>query len=271
MEGKSIVRIISSETGEGRDIEFDGSGGGVASLLWSPKATKLIIQDWPEAIGESFGFAVTYKDAPTTFSNQGEGYFVLDMQSGEVKKLEPLRRVDNFIYFIDEERLFIPGLSYDKNRAAIFNLETFEADYDSITEEFRPSGVSQIDTNADTDLWAFSRSFNPAKDSNMVVANIPNIDNGEMIARGTWAELQSPKISPDGTKVAYELHKQPDEANTPRIMVFDRTTGKETFIGFGRGIFWVDDNNMVVDNTWSSTSAIKAFLVNINSKEQTPL
>lgn len=182
------------------------------------------------------------------------GFYSFDIESGKSKNLYPVSGVESIVG--TNKLLIKSGFENEPNKLVLFNIDTFEADY-SVQEEFG-FGAGQFEFTEDGEYWTFTLSNNPTEDASIVYAPFPEKE-GLQIDSGEWAEVQWPRFSPDGSKIAY-LHSEgmipPGHPNN-FIWVYDTNTKEKKKFSRGNSVWWVNENTLVVrdyDNIEANTN-----------------
>lgn len=239
IDTSSNLWIISNETLEAKKVTQTGGVNFISG--WSPDSTKIIYQIFEDTIGiraDGFGGLPQMKEQFNP--NLDFGFFVLDIDLGTTKKLYPL---ESFQEFIDKYKVLV----LHNDNLIIFDINTFEADYNFVKEKFG-FGANQFDISSDGKKWTYTLSRNPTDDANIIYTDFPQKE-GEVIDSGDWTEVQFPKISPSGKKIAYAKRTGYIEPGIPNfaIWVYDATSkSKLKYNVEGFPEHWVDEQTLIV-------------------------
>lgn len=256
------LTIVSNDTLITRDVPDVFNVSDLSA--WSPDSKKLIYYIAEDSITErTFGPGGPLGKVKFD-PNLNSGFFVFDIDSGKNKKLYP---VSYFESFIDNSRILVRTTDqYSKDNLIIFNIDTFEADYEAVKEKFG-YGADQFSLSNDGSRWSYTLSRNPTNDGNIIYAPFPNKE-GEQIDSGDWAEIQFSKISPSGEKVAYSKRDGFFEPNFPKysVFVYDAKTKQKTKYNVeGWVATWIDEDTLIATSSDASKTNDYLYLLDLKT------
>jgi Tol biopolymer transport system component len=218
---------------------------------------------------------VPYEEPATFEKSAVGGFFMFDIDTGETT---PLNQLSNVEAIMDEHRIltkFSQGQDYNADRFVIFDADKFSADYSTVKDDFK-FGAGQFTFSDDGKKWAFSYSED-VKSVEMIFDNFP-VKKGKVIETGSWAGIQLPFVSPDGTKIIYQKTIGQLEPGSPReaTILYDSKTEKNEQLYEGLPLAWLDTNTVVVKklsvpNNKEKSYVREYFLIDVNSKEVTKM
>lgn len=264
---KRNLWVISNETFEKVQITRSGE---IAEYItgWSPNGRRIIYvtgHNEVARIGGGNGEKVV-KSKPI-LRNSGE-FYLFDLETGQSTKLP----IKHFQGFLDNNRILIKdsdNYGNEGNRIFAFDLKTFKTD-DSFMPGIYGPEIGQFNIANDRKKWIFLFSNNPTvtgNDSSVVVADFPK-KTGITLDSGGWADFQSPKISPNSTKVAY-TKKEVKSLDNPKygVIIYDLLTNTPQRLSDGYPVRWLNDNSLIV----YSTDEKALYLVDIKEKVKSRL
>ncbi|PJA87101.1 MAG: hypothetical protein CO141_01250, partial [Candidatus Moranbacteria bacterium CG_4_9_14_3_um_filter_42_9] len=211
--------VLSNETLVKTKIS---TGGNVTYITaWSPDSSKILYYSQKDSLA-SIKNAMAPWDTVEKFSPQSLSGFVLkDIKTSQTTALTPL---DYVIGFVGNGTL-LAKTGDASERLVTFDIGKFSADYSLITESFG-FGSMQFSLSQDGKKWAFHYSANPTDDANIVFASFPQ-KMGVTVDSGTWAEVQWPVISKDGSKLLYQKADGVIEPGVPQNYVWYYDSSKD--------------------------------------------
>lgn len=234
---------------------------------WSPDSKKLLVYSNSEGAEKLFGRGEIKEVVSFSPDRLPEGFYLVDLEANVVRFLYPLNR-GQFVSWINKEELII---NYE-DTFLVFNINTFSAE----------SKTLKGFLNAYADIWqkdhiSFSRdgkkwvvgmgntgnSLNKPSLSKIVFADFPS-PKGSIIAKGSWAQFQSPFISPEGKNVVYAKN----EPSTWDLIVWSgANVGK---IESARFQIWINDDIFIYAK-YDGSSYSKYYLHDLTKSQDTPL
>lgn len=243
---------------EGTEVEY--------ITEWSPDSRYIVYYIKPESlVWDGMG---AYEGIVKFKEQLNRGFMAFDTQTGKNITLAQLSYVETFV---DDNKLLVHPTSMQDTDLVVFNIETFEVDFDKVKGEYG-FGSHQFDFSPDGKNWTYTYSEDAPNDANIVYGTFPSTpDTMEVIDKGSWAEVQWPHISPDGTKLIYQ-HKDGNvfpgfPKNITHIVTL--ATGENEEVTQGRSVGWLDNNNIIVSKTVrekSPTSDI--YMVDLTTGEE---
>lgn len=234
---------------------------------WTPNSKKIIYQIGENTIlSRSQGYGEP--QGKITFDPQREtGFFVFDIEIGTTTKLTPL---SYFEETIDSSRILTKA-GYESDRLVVFNFETFEADYGFIKDTFG-YGANQFNFTDGGKKWTYTLSRNPTEDANIIYTDFPNKEGIE-VDSGGWADVQWPKFSPNGSKIAYEKREGYIRSGVPKVIIWIYDTNLRTKKGTVEGGIeqWVDENTIVLSRYSFDTNERRYYSLDLTTNEVTPM
>lgn len=224
--------LLSNDTLEAKQIT---AGGGVRYISgWSPNSQKIIYYVQKDTITSQTEGMGGPPEKVNFSPKLDSGFFLFNIDSGETKKLYP---VEYFEEFIDNDRLLVRTTdSYYKGHLVVFDVNTFEANYTFVKEEFG-FGAGQFNFTPDGKKWVYLLSRNPTTDANIIYTLFP-AKEGEEVETGKWGELNFPVFSPSGTKIAYFKEGS--------VWVYNLTTKeKKGYIKALLTLLWINEGKLL--------------------------
>lgn len=234
---------------------------------WSPDSRKIIYSITSDTLATRREGPGGQWEGKEQFDSQRDpGFFVFDIVTGKKTKLSPIEYIESFI---DGNRILVKarGEEYMSKRLIVFNLDTFEADYGLLKDEYG-FGASQYSFPLNGLTWTYTYSKNPTNDANIIYADFPTKEGIE-IDTGNWAEVQFPFISPQGTKVAYWKQEGYVTEGSPRYAVWIYNVETRTKERYGEGMMvrWVDENRLIYRIQNQSVSDSTFYLFDLKTRE----
>jgi hypothetical protein len=235
---------------------------------WSHDSKKLLVYGQPvlkSPFPSSYdGYGVgSDPDHPLDYEGYASSFYLVDTEKGTIFGLSNLADVRGWI---DNDHLLITkpdsktenfttySVKADGYKADIPNLDSYFGFQESFSQDGKKWAITLANTGDNSSNSSFSR---------IVLADFPKIE-GNLIDSGTWAEVQQPVISPDGTKVAYVKNSQTAfwQNGQTKTLVSNSTNS--------RPIIWADETHFIY-NVWAnSTSNASIYLYETESgKTQT--
>lgn len=262
-EDKSLW-LLSHETQEKKKISPDGVEVNLITD-WTSDG-KYIIYHVKE---ESFIFdgMGRYEGIVKFREQEYSGFLAFNTITGKTIKLSPVTYVETAI---DDTKLLVRTV-YNGEQLITFDIETFEADFDILSDIY-PFGVSQFEFSKDGSNWTYTYSKNPTDDANIAYGKFPSKkDEMKLLDSGVWAEVQWPKISPDGTKLMYQKKNGMQSAGLPKhkTIVIDLNTMEEITSVEGGSAEWIDNNYIAVGRTLrDGYPTSDRIIINLDNKEE---
>ncbi len=257
--------ILSHETLEKRKISPKDSE--ISYITdWSPDSRYIVYY----VKGETFQYEGMgrYEGIVEFEEQEYRGFLAFDTKTGKTIELTPLTYAETFV---DNTRLLAKE-SYQSERLVIFDIETFKADFGSLDESYSSLGALQFDFSGDGKNWAYTYSKNPTDDANIAYGAFPSKqEDMKLIDSGDWAEVQWPKISPDGTKLMYQKKygNKFDGLPLNKIHIVDLKTKENSVLAEGGHGSWIDNNNIIVSRTVREKSpTADLIIINLVTKEE---
>jgi Tol biopolymer transport system component len=230
---KQDLWLISNDTLERAVIT---KGGGVTYITgWSPDSQKVVFYVDRETLASRKDGPAPWETVEKFNETQMYGFYMFDINSGKLTSLSPLQ---NIISFVDADTI-LAKTAEDSENLVTFDIKNFVADYGFVSEKFG-FGTLQYSFSANGKKWVFTHSFNPTEDANIILADFPSKE-GTIIDSKGWAEVQSPIISPDGTKVLYQRYDNYLEPGIPDIYVWLYDTAYKNNESNSEGITFEED------------------------------
>ncbi|RJR26990.1 hypothetical protein C4561_04410 [candidate division WWE3 bacterium] len=288
--------LLSNDTLEKQAITKTGNVTYISA--WSPDSTKVIFFVNRDSLSERKDGPIPWGTIENFKEEEMNGFYMFDISNGKLTALSPL---SNIIAFVNEDTVLSRVAD---TRFVTFNVEKFIGDYTKVKDEFG-FGVSQFNFSMDGKKWAFTHSFNPTEDANIILAEFPN-KTGTIIDSHSWAHVQWPVISPDGTKVLYQRYDSDISSGIPDVYVWlynssqgsvpsiektfseqDELTAEQDAtisdalreedsnpvqITRGRPLLWVNENTAVIETVEIGTDGAilrKPALLELSTKEVT--
>lgn len=242
--------LLTNETLEKQKIIT--KDGRILISGWSPDSKKIVFFVYE---GSFQGGIIT--DKP------GLGFYLYDKDSGKSNKLP----IDSFVSFIDNQRILVNSFDQPpKDHLIVFDIESFKESNDIVTDH-----LVQISITDDGKYWTYTYSYSDNSDKSMsriIYAKFPDKE-GTVIAQGGFADVQFPKISPRGTKIAY-IKKAKDSKNFVDEVVWVYDTEEKTNKRFvdGRPENWANENILIFstfDGSGGINGASKYYYINIDT------
>lgn len=259
-DDNETLYLLSSETLETRKI----TKGPVEYITdWSPDSRRFIYYIKTDSLGsrkviDGMGLTILPWEKEEQFSHgDSPGFHVFDIETGEDIHLFPLGGV---AAFVDAQHVLAVANEQkseggQNERFVIFDINDFSADYAAFPSPIA-FGQGQYSFTHDGKHWAFSSSKNPTNDMSIIIAPFPSL-TGDVVETSTWADVQGPKISPQGRHVAYFKDSM---ARLTRI--WDAQNKKMIKEVEGRPLHWLDEDRLVVqDPNITKSSGPVAFVV----------
>lgn len=237
--------LLSNETLQAKRItDF----GGVSYISgWSKDSKKIIFNIGADSITSQTQGMGGYPETKIQFkTNLNPGYFIFNIETGELKKLYP---IESFEAFIDNERILTRATDQgSKDRLIVFNTNTFEADYGFVKDKFG-FGNLQFNFTNNGEKWTFTASKNPTNDAYIVYADFPSKE-GETVDSGQWADVQFPILSPDGNKISYSRKEGYISSGIPKQVAWVYDVKNKTKKGYIEGWpkVWINNHSLIVFN-----------------------
>lgn len=230
---------------------------------WSPDSTKLIyyidIENYSYMSGE------VDESKPKDPNRPKAGHYLYDLKKNTRTFLPGL---ENPIEFLDNSHVLMEA-GANRDRMAIYDIQTFKMDAAAITNTFDFYGYGQFNISADAKYWAFRRSVSPYKTVTVEYAPFP-AKMGKMIAWGTWAEVQGPKISPDGTKIIYIHSRGLNQSHD--VVLYDISKNTSNTLVEGSNAYWIDFDSIAVVSrsfmTYGVTQTFSIYTVSTRTSKQ---
>lgn len=253
--------LLSSETLEVRKI----TNGPVEYITdWSPDSKRFIYYIKNDSLSsrkviEGMGIEILPWDKQEQFfSGDAPGFHAFDIETGVDTHLFPLEGVETFI-----DKQHVLAVAYEntereegrRERSVIFDIDNFKADYTTFSEPIK-FGQGQYSFTQDSKYWSFNYSNNPTEDANIIFAPFPSL-TGTVVEASTWADVQNPKISPQGRYIAYAKG-----TIAIKTRIWDTQNKKIIKELDGRPLQWLDEMRFVTrDPTMTNSSGPVAFVV----------
>lgn len=266
--------LLSSETLETRKI----TSGPVEYITdWSPDSKRFIYYIKNDSLSsrkviEGMGIEILPWDKQEQFhSGDVPGFHVFDIETGIDTHLFPLEGITAFVdasHVLAVASENVEGANGPRERMVIFDIEKFKADYITFPKPIQ-FGQGQYSFTRDGKQWVFSYSQNPTADMSIIHAEFPSLV-GTVVEASTWADVQGPKISPQGRYIAYTKG-----TSIQKTRVWDTQSKKLIKELDGRPLWWLDEDRFVVQDPTGSSSAgpvaFGVYSVVSNTSETAPL
>lgn len=263
------LMILSNETFKEISISLPGEKVNYISG-WSPDSKKLIYFINHDTLAIRRQGPIPWENKEKFQDTLDSGFYLFNIETGKKKKLYP---IDYFVTFIDNTRILVKAGDdqYLSKRLIVFNLDTFEADYGIVKEEFG-FGVDQFTFSQDGSKWTYTLSRNPTEDANIIYTDFPNREGIE-IDKGGWADVQFPFISPQGSKIAYWKKEGYINDGVPRftVWIYDVNSKNKEKFAEGMVIRWIDENNLIYRVQNQSVSDLTYYLLDLASRQSTKM
>jgi hypothetical protein len=259
------LKLLSNETFKETDISLPGEKVSYISG-WSPDSKKIIYDVGNQTLATRKEGMMPWEGIEKFPEDVTPGYILFNIETGKRKSLYP---VGYFESFIDESRILVKAGDdeFMGKKYIVFNIDTFEADYSYVKEEFG-YGASQYTFSQDGSKWTYTLSRNPTEDANIILADFPNKEQIE-VDKGGWADVQFPFISPTGTKIAYWKKEGYISDGVPRFTVWIYDTinkSKEKFVD-GMVTRWIDDNTLIYRVQHKSVIDSTYYLLDLSTRK----
>ncbi len=283
-DSKAIAFINENQqlvlmTGDGKHSTVVSDNLKVAYLSgWSPDSQKLIVYAAAPTIQNTFipdgPVPEEYwpQDATIPTTTSPAGFYVINLENSSFAPLSILEGVE-FVGWIDSEKVLI-AIEPDPIYVS-YDIETGKASalLSGMLDGYQ---FTQFSLNGDGTYWALTLHPKPSASgetagAKIVLAPFPKIDGVE-IASGAFAQVQGPRISPDGKQVIFVTY---DYVNGPHyVHLYDGNESKRLFKGVpGR---WVNNHQFlyrefVEEGVSNSNQANTLYLYDTNSGESKAL
>jgi hypothetical protein len=173
------------------------------------------------------------------------GFYVFDITKGTLLNLYPLNYIERVL---DNDTVLVRS-GYDQQRLLAFNINSFTADYDRITDLFA-FDVSQFNVSQDVSHWAFiSGDILTYKTGSIVYAPFPK-KTGVIVDTGKWAEAQWPTISPNNNLLAYvKTISMKDGIPINMIKLYNIGNKSTVDLTSGEIVTWFDNTKLIFYRT----------------------
>lgn len=219
---------------------------------WSPDSKKILVSSPTKTLEEEMiisGMGESGVKQTTTFPKERikGGNYLVDIENGEVTSLYPTDGASSIQWIGSNKLLVEMGHTNREGSFFIFDVTNFRGD----AKTFENLGNDYFGRHFSSDSlgkkWAVSlgnTGNNPAKESssNIVIADFPSL-KGTIINQGSWASVQSPYISPPGTKVIYVVLADLDPQWN--IGIWDGTN--KSILEDARPVMWINDNEFIYE------------------------
>ncbi|OGC50770.1 hypothetical protein A2716_01910 [candidate division WWE3 bacterium RIFCSPHIGHO2_01_FULL_40_23] len=232
--------VISNDTLEAKAVP--GTGGVSFISGWSPDSSHVLFYVIRESVQSRREGPGPWEGSETFDKNFNNfGFFLFNISTGKLRSLYP---IDYFETFIDDEKLLVKS-DDQSDRLVVFDIDRFAADYSIVKDQFG-FGASQFNFSRDGKNWVYTLSRNPTEDANIIYAPFPQKE-GKEIDKGKWADVQWPRLSPDGSKIAYvRAEGYTDGFPNFAIWVFDVKSNSKKKYMEGANPVWVDEERLIV-------------------------
>jgi Tol biopolymer transport system component len=197
------------------------------------------------------------------------GFYIIDLESGAKTHLPEL---PNFIAWLDTERVIFEEESSPYTEWYTFDTRTGEAQkFAKLPFEcFHPEASLSYSDN--TMVYECS---SVDEGSSIVHANIDNTEQ-TVLLEGRWAELQHPRVSPNGKAFVFERERPLGGGLYAQDLYhYDLASGGETLLMSGFTSFqeWLDDTRVVVLESTESLlgGPSTLYVVDVISGDRTAL
>ena len=255
--------IISNETFEKKRATYTGGVSYISE--WSPDSRKIVFYTQRETLQTRRDGPIPWEGGETFTQQRLSGFMLFDIYTGELTVLSP---IDHFVSFVGPNAIISKSTDMS-DRLVLFTLDTFEADYGLISETFG-FGSNQFSLSPSGKHWAFTYSKKPTDDANIMYSKFP-AKEGKTLDSGSWAEVQWPKISPDGTKLIYQRKYGYKFPGMPQnsVHLVNLETQKNTKLVEGGSAEWVGNDQIILWRLFSEKSPYnKVILLDINTLEE---
>lgn len=182
-----------------------------------------------------------------------EGFYAADLQEGKIYLLVNL---PNFVDFIPRSNLIVFIKEQRREQTIIRDLYTYNVitgEVEKLTKEnIKGTSTGQFSFSSDNKHFAYVIGGTEPSVSELIYASLDNL-NRRSLAKGEWAEIQFPKISPDGKLIAYEKYTPgtcPDGGEgcpEGSLVIYNLETNQEkTVAPIKKILYWFDNNRIVV-------------------------
>jgi hypothetical protein len=242
--------VLSNETLEKYEIDLNCKTQYLTT--WTKDGSKLIFFCEQDSIdSRKSGMMTPWSGTEKFEKGLATGFYLFDIARSDLQSLYPIHQI---IGAVDANRLLVTS-SFMRERFVVFNLDTFELDYDLVKDSY-DFGKNQFDFTQDGKYWVYT-SGGPTTDKpvNIVYATFPN-QNGVVLDTGSWAEVQLPKISPNGKYILYEKRTSVRGA-TPIETVFlytATTKEKKPLAVQGWVEKWIENDGFVYSDRQSNNA-----------------
>lgn len=266
----SNLWLLSNETLQTQQLTTTGFVGSI--IGWSPDSTKITFNHAQDTIANR----TNVPHAPTTsklsFKPQSDvGLHQISVETGDTTPLAAIEYSDGYI---NNDTLLVRPDSDSASRLIVFNTKTLEADQSSI--KLQPNfGTNQFSFSRDGKKWAYLNSLDPQQPTEggvtIVFGSFPQTAS-TVIETGSWAELQWPRFSPNGTKIVYQKSEGYIGEGVPKETVWIYDIAKKTKAKYAEGApeRWLDDSTILVKPQGKDGFSLSSFiLLDINTKKAT--
>lgn len=237
--------LLSNETFESKKI----SPQSVDYITgWTPDSRKVIFHVKIDTVmSRKEGPGAEWEGQEQFRKNADAGFFVFNIDTGETIKLSPLLAIEGIINA--HKVLVRGGFEQTANQLLVFNIDTFEADY-AVSKEKFGFGAGQFDFTADGKYWTYALAPSDTTEGEVNIVYAPFPDKQDVVVdTGGWADVQWPKFSPNGSKIAY-LHREgmiPPGYPNNYIWIYDISTAQKKKYDKGNRLIWIDNERMIVE------------------------
>ena len=200
------------------------------------------------------------------------GFYLLDTETENITYLSSFDGA-SFESWIDDSRVLLKFGNYSNEKYIVFDINSFEADAGIMNGGLENDFASQYVFSADGKKWAFTwhGGNNESQSASIILADFPSVEGKELMKAG-FAQIQAPKISPDGKMVTFMSY---DEQNGPLFTyLYDGEKVEKVVDGTAR--VWISNTQfiyMIANPAHASNPdmASKLFIYDTEMKKSTQI
>lgn len=247
--------IWISDSDGNQKIKISTQGVPESELFWE---TNLSLAGWSKnekyliyhvGIGnEGMGINPEDKFAPPIPA----GFYAADLEEGKIYFLVNL---PNFVDFLPQSNLIVfikeQRKEGQQNKTDLYTYDLNTGSIERLTKEsIGGTFVGQFSFSSNKKHFAYVNAETEPSSSILIYASLDNIDKQELV-KGQFAEIQFPKISPDGKFVAYEKYTPatcPGGGGCPQanLVLYNLETNQEKSLApIKKILYWFDNNRIV--------------------------
>lgn len=201
-----------------------------------------------------------------------EGFYAANLREGMVYLLPNL---PNFVDFLPQADSVVFVKEFRKegqsNQTDLYTYDLATGAVEKLSKEsIKGTFVGQFSFSSDKKHFAYMIAETEPSSSRLIYASLDNIDKQGLVT-GQFADIQFPKISPDGRLIAYEKHTPATcpggggGCPQPNLVTYNLEDNKEKDLGQIKKILYWFDNSRVVVIGGSYTGPWSLQLIDITS------